>query len=158
LSRYLELAKRLDQQARLQVVFFGTRAEERLIAQVGTMFGAKAAVFFGLELREFVALLSRCRLVVCNNSGPLHIATALGVPTVSTMGPTDPIRWWPEGDEHLVVRKPLWCSPCEEGVCPLGTHDCLMSISVDEMLAAVSEQLTGRPLALPAVVSIRGNP
>jgi ADP-heptose:LPS heptosyltransferase len=45
-------------------------------------------------------------VLLCNNSGPLHVAGALGVPTLSTMGPTDPVRWWPVGLHQVVVRSP----------------------------------------------------
>ena len=141
LGRFLQLANQLEQEDHRQVAFFGTRAEERLIAQIGTRVGARVAIFFGLELRELLGLMSQCQLFVCNNSGPLHMAAAIGVPTVSTMGPTDPHRWWPVGDGHVVLRKTLWCSPCMEGVCPLGTHECLMAISVEEMLESVRQQL-----------------
>lgn len=151
LGRFLALAKRLVEEDHHQVVFFGTRAEERLIAHIGMPVGVKMAVCFGLELREFIALLSVCRLMVCNNSGPLHVATALGLPTVSTIGPTDPVRWWPVGDGHQVVRKSLWCSPCQEGECPLGTQECLMTISVEEMLAAVRAQAAGLDKASVAI-------
>jgi lipopolysaccharide heptosyltransferase II len=150
LGRFLELARQLEEADR-QIAFFGTRAEERLIAQIGTEAGERVGVFFGLELREFIALMSWCRLIVCNNSGPLHLATALGLPTVSTMGPTDPVRWWPFGEGHIVVRKPLWCSPCREGQCPLGTHDCLMTISVEEMLTAVNEQMARQAKSSPCI-------
>jgi len=139
LGRFLALAGRLERERQWQIVFFGTRAEEQLIAHVGFEAGQRIAVFFDLELRGFIALMSWCRLFVCNNSGPLHLASALGLPTVSTMGPTDPIRWPPVGQGHLVVRKPLWCSPCGEGTCPLGTHACMTAISVEEMINAVEE-------------------
>ncbi len=141
LGRFLQLARFLERERQCQVAFFGTRAEERLIAQIGMDVGQRVAVFFGLELREFMALINGCRVLVCNNSGPLHLASALGVPTVSTMGPTDPIRWRPVGQGHVVVRKPLWCSPCGEGQCPLGTHACMMAISVEEIAAVVDDQM-----------------
>jgi heptosyltransferase-2 len=141
LGRFLKLAGLLERERQWQIAFFGLRPEERLIAQIGIKSGQRSAVFFGLELREFIALTSCCQLMVCNNSGPLHLASALGLPTVSTMGPTDPIRWHPVGRGHVVVRKPLWCSPCGEGICPLGTHDCMAAISVEEMAAAVDEQM-----------------
>jgi lipopolysaccharide heptosyltransferase II len=141
LGRFLELAGRLEREQRWQVAFFGIRTEERLIAQIGMKSGQRSAVFFGLDLREFIALMTCCHLMVCNNSGPLHLASALGLPTVSTMGPTDPIRWRPVGQGHVVVRKPLWCSPCGEGRCPLGTHACMVAISVEEMATAVDEQM-----------------
>lgn len=141
LGRFLKLAGVLERDRQWQIAFFGLRPEERLIAQIGMKSGQRSAVFFGLELREFIALMSCCQLMVCNNSGPLHLASALGLPTVSTMGPTDPVRWHPVGRGHVVVRKPLWCSPCGEAVCPLETHDCMAAISVEEMAAAVDEQM-----------------
>jgi lipopolysaccharide heptosyltransferase II len=154
LGRFLELAGRLERERQWQVVFFGTRAEERLIAQIGIEAGQRVAVFFGLDLREFIALMNCCQLIVCNNSGPLHLASALGLSTVSTMGPTDPIRWRPVGQGHLIVRKPLWCSPCGEGFCPLGTHACMTAISVEEMCAAVEAQMAewARRVAAPEMV------
>jgi len=154
LGRFLQLAGRLERERQWQVAFFGTRAEERLIAQIGMEAGQRVAVFFGLELREFIALMSCCQLMVCNNSGPLHLASALGLPTVSTMGPTDPIRWRPVGPGHLVVRKPLWCSPCGEGLCPLGTHACMTAITVEELFEAVNEQMAavGRRVAASELV------
>ena len=141
LGRFLQLARQLEREGPWQVAFFGTRAEERLIAQIGMDVGQRVAVFFGLELREFIALIECCQLMVCNNSGPLHLASGLGLPTVSTMGPTDPLRWQPAGQGHLVVRKPLWCSPCGEGLCPLGTHACMTAISIEEMRAAVNDRM-----------------
>jgi ADP-heptose:LPS heptosyltransferase len=86
-----------------------------------------------------MAYLSRCQLLICNNSGPLHIASGLGVPTVSTMGPTVPQLWRPLGKDHIVIRKGLACSPCSKGVCR--SHECLESISVAEMEKAVESLL-----------------
>ena len=143
LGRFLALAHALNEEQQLQVAFFGTREEERLIAQIGMPSHSRFAVFFGLELRELISIMSWCRLFVCNHSGPLHIAGALGLRTVSTMGPHEPTMWWPVGKGQLVLRKALWCSPCMEGLCPIGTHECLMAISVDEMLAAIRRQMVG---------------
>jgi len=70
----------------------------------------------------------------------LHLASALGVPTVSTMGPTDPALWFPAGDMAVVVRKGLRCSPCAKAVC--AGHECMRLIGVEEM-----EQAVGRALA-----------
>ncbi|MFH0828283.1 MAG: glycosyltransferase family 9 protein, partial [Candidatus Omnitrophota bacterium] len=69
------------------------------------------------------------------NSGPLHIAAALGVSTVSTMGPTALDFWWPQGKNHIVIRRDLPCSPCDRAVCR--GHECLELISVEEMEKAV---------------------
>lgn len=97
-----------------------------------------------ISLEQLIALIDRCNLFICNNSGPLHIAVALKTPTVSTMGPTIPERWWPIGENHMVIRKDLPCSPCNLGYCPRGTHDCMGLITVQEILEAVDLQLKSR--------------
>src|SRR2546425_456570 len=66
-----------------------------------------------LSIRSLMGLIASCDLFVGNNSGPLHIAAALGVPTVSVMGPSDPLRFAPRGPADRVVRRELPCSPCE---------------------------------------------
>jgi heptosyltransferase-2 len=91
------------------------------------------------SLKGFVELLSGCSLLVCNNSGPLHLAAALGVPTVSIMGPTDPSLWWPKGDNQVVIRKGVKCSPCSLGKCR--KHLCMDLITVDEVFGEVRKLL-----------------
>ena len=86
-----------------------------------------------LSVREMMAVLSACDLFVGNNSGPLHIASALGLPTVSVMGPTDPLRFAPRGPADRVVRRDLPCSPCHRGRC--WHHTCLRSIEPADVLA-----------------------
>ncbi|MEK7846329.1 MAG: glycosyltransferase family 9 protein, partial [Nitrospinota bacterium] len=91
-------------------------------------------------LRVFISLLSHCHLLLCNNSGPLHIATALKIPTVSTMGPSVPYLWWPAGENNIVLRKEIECSPCNKGLC--SGHECMELITIDDMMEAVEKQLT----------------
>lgn len=86
-----------------------------------------------LSVREMMAVFSACDLFVGNNSGPLHVASALGLPTVSLMGPTDPLRFSPRGPADRVVRRDLPCSPCQRGRC--WHHTCLRSIEPEEILA-----------------------
>jgi ADP-heptose:LPS heptosyltransferase len=86
-----------------------------------------------LGVREMMAVFSACDLFVGNNSGPLHVASALGLPTVSVMGPTDPLRFAPRGPADRVVRRDLPCSPCQRGRC--WHHTCLRSIEPGEIVA-----------------------
>jgi ADP-heptose:LPS heptosyltransferase len=98
----------------------------------------EAAADFTVE--QTAALLARCRLVLANNSGPLHLAAALGVPTVSTLGPTHPQRFSPRAAggaaAHAVVRLGVSCSPCNLGWC--SHHTCLKAITVERLLAAAA--------------------
>ncbi len=62
------------------------------------------------SLQQSGALMQKCRLVICNDSGPLHMAAAVGTPTVSVFGPTDPKRWAPRGKKHLWIWNPIECT------------------------------------------------
>lgn len=94
------------------------------------------------SLRVLAAVLGRCDLLLANNSGPLHLAGAVGLATVSLMGPTDPVRFWPQGRTQAVVRRAsLPCSPCSRGRC--SPHDCLEGIPPGEVVDA-AEALLGR--------------
>jgi len=84
-------------------------------------------------IREMMALISSCDLFIGNNSGPLHVAAALGVPTVSIMGPSDPLRFAPRGPADRVVRMDLPCSPCGRARC--WHHTCLRSIEPEAVCA-----------------------
>lgn len=90
-------------------------------------------------LRDLAALYQRARLVVTTDSGPMHIAAAMGTPTVALFGPTNPDRTGPYGAGHRVVRKDLHCSPCLRKECD--TMQCMRDISVEEVLNAVKEIL-----------------
>lgn len=92
-----------------------------------------------ITLQQLMGVISHLDLLICNNSGPLHIATALGIPTVSTMGPTLPERWRPRGKNHIVIRKDIACSPCNLGRCR--THECMELITPGDIIAAVEVQL-----------------
>jgi heptosyltransferase-2 len=72
---------------------------------------------------------------VTNDSGPLHLAAALAVPSVSIFGPTDPARTVIPGASR-VLRKQFACSPCYARECPLQHHRCMSDISVDEVYSA----------------------
>ncbi|MDP2980771.1 MAG: glycosyltransferase family 9 protein, partial [Candidatus Omnitrophota bacterium] len=66
-----------------------------------------------------------------------HIASDLGVRVAAIFGPTDPGEYGPRGDKDIVIRKNLKCSPCKKAQCEFGTHECMYSISEEEVLAAI---------------------
>ncbi len=106
--------------------------EERLAARVCA--STPDALAAGPQsVRGLMALIASCELFVGNNSGPLHVAGALGIPTVSVMGPTDPARFSPRGPADRIVRHDLPCSPCDRGRC--WHHTCLRSVDPAELLS-----------------------
>ena len=139
IERFAAVSDHLITNYHANVLLFGSQDERHLISEFRDSADKNPIILDNLNLREFISVLSHCNLLLCNNSGPLHISTALNIPTVSTMGPTVPFHWWPRGDNHIVLRKDLDCSPCKKGICE--THECMELISTDEFLAAVTSQL-----------------
>jgi heptosyltransferase II len=98
---------------------------------------AKEDVAFGTTK----AIIRRSRLLVTTDSGPRHIASAMGTPTVVLFGPIDP-RWSRNYQEQTIeLSIPLDCAPCGQRNCPLGHHRCMRDLSVDQVLAAVGKTL-----------------
>jgi lipopolysaccharide heptosyltransferase II len=134
-DKFAQLADRIQSKHQAKIIIIGSNQESKLLAQIASLMKGKPIIAQGLSLDALAALIQRLSLLVCNNSGPLHIAAALGVPTVSTMGPTDPHLWWPQGQENKVIRRELPCSPCNLSFCR--RHDCMKLITVEEMEKAV---------------------
>ncbi len=86
------------------------------------------------------AMLSRCKLLVTNDTGPMHVAAAVGTPTVALFGSTSPTWTRPFGMGHEVIYKHLECSPCFQRTCPIG-YKCLHAIPVEEVYKTVINKL-----------------
>ncbi len=124
------------------VLIFGA-ANERLTAQtIGRAMRHVPKIFSGeTTLAELAALLKCCSLVITNDSGPMHMATAVGTRTLAIFGSTDEIVTAPLGPNARVLTKRVSCSPCLLRECPLD-HRCMTRISVEEVLAAALEMLS----------------
>lgn len=100
-----------------------------------------------LVFRSFLAVLSHCQLLVCNDSGPMHLANLLAVPVVAVFGPTNAVWFGPRGPQDRIVMRPeIWCRPCFD-YCIFDQPYCLRAISTKEVYAAV------RTFARPAITS-----
>jgi heptosyltransferase-2 len=101
----------------------------------------KRCIPLSLPLRQFMAMLSQCSMLICNDSGPMHIATALDVPVVGIFGPTEPTWFGPLGDNnHVVIRPEFWCRPCFD-YCQFDQPYCLRMISVESVFNTAAEAL-----------------
>lgn len=129
------------------VILTGTARERPLAEAIRAALGVPAWNLAGeTDIPGLVALLGRLELFLAGDTGPMHLATALGVPTVAVHGPTDPALSgpWPPG-RAVVVRLELPCSPCydltDAAVCPLGHHNCLRLLGPGAVVAAAEEAL-----------------
>ena len=84
-------------------------------------------------LSQFIDLAAQCELFLTNDSGAMHIASALGVPTVAIFGATDDTTTGPTGAHARVVREPVECSPCLLRECPID-HRCMTRVTVDQVV------------------------
>ena len=149
-ERFGQVAAQLSEQG-LQPLLIGGPGERAVFAAVRAQLpaGAVAGDTSALTVGGLAAAIARCALVVSGDSGPAHIAAALGVPVVAVFGPTSPTRWGPLSERARVVRLDLDCSPCSNhGTrrCPLGHHDCLQKVDSQQVVAAALE-LLGAPAA-----------
>lgn len=101
------------------------------------------------SILELAALYQHCDLVIGSDTGPLHLAAALGVPVVGLYGPKDPAIYAPwdarTGAAAAVVFKPVYCSPCNAHRCANGTVICMPAISVDDVVAAAQGSISSLP-------------
>ena len=87
------------------------------------------------SLRQMASLLAQCRVVVTNDNGPMHLAEAVGAPTVTIYGPTDPFSWNAGGPKHKAIQaQGLGCLGCNLNECPFG-HECMTQITPERVLA-----------------------
>lgn len=135
IERFAQVADVLSQRYQAKIIVLAGANDARMAENFRGLVKAEALICAGLSLDKIAAIIARSDIFIGNNSGLLHIAAALGRPTVSTMGPTVPWLWMPQGDNQIVIRHNLECAPCSRGVC--GEHKCMELISVEEVVKAV---------------------
>jgi lipopolysaccharide heptosyltransferase II len=109
------LSESLIHNYRARIILFGDSKEAEICKEIARVLENKPLNLAGqLSLREFAACLKQCRIVICNDGGPLHMAVALGVKTVSVFGPVNERVYgpFPPSFEHIVVTKAVACRPC----------------------------------------------
>jgi len=122
-----------------EVVLVGAPGERERCDEIAARSGAGAIVAAGeTDVGDLVALLSLADGFAGNDSGAMHVAGALGIPTVGIFGSTRPDRTGPLGPRCRVLYHRIECSPCLARTCRFGHYDCLKGISVEEAVAALA--------------------
>ena len=140
-DRFAMLAGRITGELNIPVVITGSIQEKPYVESI--IKEAKKAEVIDLAgettLKDLACLYRHASIVVTTDSGPMHIAAAVGTPVVALFGPTDPRRTGPYGTGHTVISMKLPCSPCFLKQCP--TRECMEGITVEEVFEVVKEKL-----------------
>ncbi|MGA2263386.1 MAG: glycosyltransferase family 9 protein [Acidobacteriota bacterium] len=138
-ARYAALTARIQKELELGVIVVTGPGEEGIFKDIANKCAEHPPFHFQVPFLQLIPLLSRARLIISGDTGPLHLACALGTPAVAIMGPTSPVRNgpWSENDEAVFHHLP--CSFCNGRSCP--TKNECMDISVAEVFAAIARRL-----------------
>lgn len=160
-EKFAEVANKLSEEFRAKVVILGTGTEKDAVEKINAAMTIKPVLFLDMPLKIMAALVEKSDLFIGINSGPMHIAAAVGAPTIGLFGDTDPRIHRPYGERCVVIRKGLECSPCyyphlhgtipeaklgggvvnKRFVCEHDNFACMRAISVEDVLAVAREML-----------------
>jgi len=158
-ERYAALADRLIADIEADIVLIGSLQEQPLAREIQTLTQHPLKILTGkTDLPSLMGLLSRCDLLITNDSGPMHMAAAMDTPQIALFGSTDEVATGPFSSQARVLHKHVECSPCLLRECPIDLR-CFSRIAVDEVYdaartalhsalkrpTATSEELNGAP-------------
>ena len=151
-DNFVEIANRLQQLYGGRIILFGGGRDGKLADSMGKRISPEPVMAVGCTtLRQTMALLARCRLLICNDSGIMHLGASLGVPLVAIFGPQSPVKFGPWGKNCRVVYSEFPCSPCKQKFfteCTpslRGKPECVESITVQRVMDEI-EILVGGTL------------
>ena len=136
-KQYAELADRLAHHYNATILLLRGPGEEALTDNIQKAMQSAAIIHAPETIRELAALLSCCDLVICNDSGPMHLAAALDVPTIAIFGPTDHVAWHPLSENASIVRRDMPCWPCSAHKCKIG-WECTKKLPVEPVWDATA--------------------
>lgn len=144
MDNFTELARQLQKRYAARILFFGGPRDKEALTGIRTALPfAPLEAIGSTTLRETMALLSRCRLLVCNDSGIMHLAASLQVPLVALFGPQSPVKFGPWGISCQVIYSKFPCSPCKQKFftecepSKRGRPKCTEAITVDEVIESI---------------------
>jgi heptosyltransferase-2 len=144
-ERYAALGDRLIDELGAEVVVVGSNAEAEVSLEVSRQMRNRPVMLSGqTDLAELVATLGLVDLLVTNDTGPAHIASALGRPTLVIFGPTNPLTTRPFSPFGEIVREPPDCAPCMLRDCPID-HRCMTAITPDHVFERARALLSDKP-------------
>ncbi len=142
-DRFAEVAAAVTRELNWRAAVVGSEAERPIAEQIRERMQGGAAVLSGrTSLETLMGVLAESSLMITNDSGPMHVAAALGVPTVAVFGPTDDRVTSPWGPRTRIVKYSVECSPCLLRECPID-HRCMKGVKVEDVCRAALELVRG---------------
>lgn len=146
-ERYIEAAKKIAGEQGVAWVLVGGPNDADVCAPIAKGIGSRCLNLAGkTTLRQLCAVLARCRVLLTNDSGAMHVGYAVGTSVVAIFGSTEPAATGPIGQQHVVIRNKVRCSPCFLRECPIDFR-CMKRIEVAEVVERVGERLRQRGAA-----------
>ena len=148
-EKYIALIQWLVAEYGVAVLVTGSAAERERAEEIVRNCGAGCYNFAGkTSIASYAALLQKCQLFIGVDSAGLHIAAAVGTPTVGIFGPSSPVSWAPMGGKHIVVQKKMSCVPCREKGCSNSEKSsCLDELTLEEVRGRMDSHLRSNPVA-----------
>ncbi|PKL81712.1 MAG: hypothetical protein CVV24_13880 [Ignavibacteriae bacterium HGW-Ignavibacteriae-3] len=137
-EKFVEIANALIEKFNAKIIILWGKSDEEDALKIHHMLGDKSILAPSTTIQELAAMISRCRILVANDSGPMHMAAALGTPVLGLFGPTSPYMQGPFGDKNEWIRlDELECIECNLLDCPKN-HECFRDLKVDKVMDKVS--------------------
>ncbi len=144
-ERFAEVAREIAERLPVRWILFGVAGDKAVGEQIASGLGKKCVNRIGqTTLSELITELRQCDLLLTNDTGTMHLASLLRIPTVSIFGSTEPKRTGPLGAGHRILRHHVECSPCFLRQCPLDFR-CMREITAAEVTAAVLQMVPSAP-------------
>ncbi|RKU37750.1 lipopolysaccharide heptosyltransferase II [Candidatus Poribacteria bacterium] len=139
-ERYAKLADWLIARKGTQVLFVGVKDEIPIVTEIQRrMKGISINIAGETTLTQLASILHTCNMFIGNDSGPMHLAAAVGTPTIGLYGPGDPTRFAPIGVACQTIRRKLDCPPCLGTTCQFGKDGCMSKIQVPDVIQVLEE-------------------
>lgn len=142
-AKWVEICEALKKIFNYKFLILWGPGDENDATFIKTKLGDDCTLALQSSVAELAGLINKCSLIIANDSGPMHISAALGIPTLGIFGPTDPEKHGPySANSDYIIKKDLHCIICNKLICPFN-HECMLDLSVSE-IAEKTKRLLGK--------------
>lgn len=140
---FAKVADRLAHECGADIIFIGQDEDVPVVSDIISKMKHRAHnIVSKTNIRQLAHILKRSKLIITNDSAPLHLGCAVGAKVLAIFGPTDPHKYGPTGEFDTVIARKLSCSPCEKAECAY-SYECMKIITPDEVFEAAKIMLEG---------------